>query len=106
MCIIFFLLIGLEKVQERFIPFALGQCVNKYFWALAVPTYELSQQEIQKDMSFPNLKGLHLGENSKLCSHAMRFDICSEIIVGCAEEIILIFSPNHLIFVTNPLPSG
>ena len=106
MCIIFFLLIVLEKVQERFIPFTLGQCVNKYFCALAMPTCELSQQEIQKDTPFPNLKGLHLGENSKLCSRTRRFDICSESIFGCAKEIILIFSPNHLIFVTNALSVG
>lgn len=43
-----------------------GAVCQQIFPCACRATCELSQQEIQKDTPFPNLKGLHLGENSKL----------------------------------------
>lgn len=85
-----------------------GQCINKYSWASAVATRELSQQEMQKKNTLlPNQKGLSLerrkyqimqpySEVSNLLKEKLRY----------TEKTILIFALTHLSFATKPIPLG
>ena len=110
-CVIFFPLIGWEKVQETFIPFTGTQVSlstnipGHLLWPLVSWANRKYRRRICCSL---NGKGLvWRGENTKSHSHIVWFQICSKNNLNTHKtKMLSIFALTHPIFVTKSTPLG